>query len=97
MGIGSLPPGAFEGLLAQPVTGGDEPWIRVVVDSAASRLLAAGQEETAGEGSDAALSLSVLQGLFQSSLTQRVVVERRGDDLVVVSNMQASPQAAPKP
>jgi len=97
MGIGSLPPGAFEGLLAQPVTSADEPWVRLAVDSAAARLLAAGQEETAGEGSDAALSVSVLRGLFQTSLTQRVAVERRGDDLVVVSNMQASPEAAQKP
>ena len=88
LGVGALPQGAFEGLLAQPVTGADEPWIRLVVDSAAARLMTAGQEDTAAEGSDTALGLS----------KTRMVVERRGDDLVIVSSTQGAPEAAaPKP
>ena len=88
LGVGALPQGAFEGLLAQPVTGADEPWIRLVVDSAAARLMSAGQEDTAAEGSDTALGLS----------KTRMVVERRGDDLVIVSSTQGAPEAAaPKP
>jgi len=94
LGLGTLPAGTFDALVAQPAGESGAPWARVVIDSAATRSLTAG-EAPASDEAGAVFGLELLRGVFEMSSQQRVVVERRGDDVVFAVETRAAPDATP--